>query len=843
MANCIDNVLSLFHEADRKAISEVFDGMKKDAQDGFLDAAGNPDAAFMKKAQERIDAYNRGAQIAEIKALQNIAKSAKNDGFVKNDEFEDSKIHGTSAKAEGVQAIFDGTNKNVDGARNSIWHRSVAMRNQLIRGFISALEDSKMPGLIDILKSGAIDKEILNEQWELANGREGGVTKNAAALEIAKARQDLQSKQLLMKNDAGAFVNDLEGRLMQRVYDREKINGVTKEQFVSDMKGWVDSDKSFQKDFHVQDADEVLGDIYDKVKAGRQDTLNLDGADSKSALRRIDSPANLARSMERGRTIHMDSADSEYAFMQKYGTGSLAEDVARSSQSTARKAALIERLGTNPELEVERLKRGMSSSDKNMIDRHMANIDGSASEPGVSTLASVGGGLRRWIDMTKLGTSVFSHINTIATRAGLIQMEGQSFMSGMADSLEHMLSSVPKDARDEALHIAGAGADAHLGQIYDRYGTTEGGAQGWFAKAHEMYFKLTGIRTMSEIHEAATTNMLAARLGYNSEKSFSQLDPAHANVMHKYGIGPVEWELLRKSADEAEDGRNYVGLDTVGAVPRADVEGIMKAGGMGTAGSDRVGKFQRDTATKLANYFSDRAAMASGRPGAFEKSALLNRGQNEDAVEGALARFFGQFKGYAFSMSSQYSKAYYHEALEGKSFLNAAQTIAPLMASMTALGYTSWAAKNLVQGRTPAVPDSFGGGVKIATESMIRGGVGGIYADYLLGDFDSRHGRSALAALAGPVVGQVSDVTDMLTQARQAAEDGNMSKGKAAASALGRFVSNNTIGNTPVLRQGMDYLFLNSLAESMNPGYLERQKTRLDQQGIGETFGGQQFGQ
>ena len=76
-------------------------------------------------------------------------------------------------------------------------------------------------------------------------------------------------------------------------------------------------------------------------------------------------------------------------------------------------------------------------------------------------------------------------------------------------------------------------------------------------------------------------------------------------------------------------------------------------------------------------------------------------------------------------------------------------------------------------------------------------------------------------------MGRVNDVADMLTEARRAATEGNASQGWAAASALGRFVSNKHAfrgGNTPIIRQGLDYLFLNHPAETLNPGYLERQK-------------------
>ena len=44
--------------------------MKRDAKDGFLDAAGNSDEAFMAKAQKRIEAYKaRRPDRREAKAM------------------------------------------------------------------------------------------------------------------------------------------------------------------------------------------------------------------------------------------------------------------------------------------------------------------------------------------------------------------------------------------------------------------------------------------------------------------------------------------------------------------------------------------------------------------------------------------------------------------------------------------------------------------------------------------------------------------------------------------------------------------------------------------------------
>ena len=104
------------------------------------------------------------------------------------------------------------------------------------------------------LKAGADDRDILKVVGSLERAR-GGVTKNAAALEIARGLNDLQKRRLLMKNDAGAMVGNLEGRTGARARTTRRSSsrrGYAQEaraNFIADMLKWVDSDKSFKKDF------------------------------------------------------------------------------------------------------------------------------------------------------------------------------------------------------------------------------------------------------------------------------------------------------------------------------------------------------------------------------------------------------------------------------------------------------------------------------------------------------------------------------------------------------------------------------------------------------------------
>lgn len=831
MANCLAKALEAFPEADREDMKKVFDRLNSIRQRTFLEASANPDAAFRAQAKELLDGYRKGVKIAEAKTIANISKETKNQAFIKNPVFR--------SIADGIQAILTGTSQMLDGGRASIAQMFRAHSNEMFASFLNDLK--QMPGALEAYRSGALDEKILIEQAELANGRKGGVTGDKMALHIAEARQNLQRLQLMKMNDAGAAVNDLQGRLMQRVYDQSKLLKVSEDEFVKDMLGWVNAEKSFKRPFEDLNGEDVLRDIYRKVTRNRDVMMDLDGEDSKAVLRRVQSPANLARVMERGRTIHIDAPTDEFAFMKKYGSDSLSEDSVRSITKTARRVAMIERLGTNPELAYAALKEGVSNpGELSMLDRHWKNIDGSATAPGSGALAKAGRNFRLIQDMQSLFTTAVAHFPNLITGAALHSVEGASFWDGLAKSLEFRVKNLSSAARDELLYLHGVGADSHIGEFHNQFSSTEGGKMSFLSKMHEKYMSLTGIRPMADIQDAANGQMLAARMGYHAEKSFAQLDPQYARVLQKYNIGPQEWDLIRNTVQLSEDGRKYASLEDIRNVPFDKAKEILAKGGINFEGlSDAkvkpvVEKFQRQTATNLANYFNDRSAIATGKAGAFERAAFSNRGFSEDTVEGQLFRSMSQYKNYGFTMSSQFVPMLYREGIQGQG-AKGAVLAAQVLTGMTALGYLSYAAKQMMLGRSAPSPldenGEFHGEIatKIAEHAMLHSGALGIFNSFLLDDFDSRHGKNFLSYVGGPAASKLSDAMNLWTDLRSTADRSEPDKLKA--SAVSRFAMNTILGNAAGLRQGLDYLWLNNLAETLNPGYSARMRKRLQEQG------------
>lgn len=821
MATCIENVIEAFPEADRKDISALYDAMSRERKDAFLNAGGNPNKEFRARVEKMLGDYRRAVMITEIKTLQNIAKSRDLTDFVANPMFKD--------KAEGLRAKMAGTFKAVKNGRLSVDYDMHANTGILSELFISEIE--KTPGLGDIFKSKSLDKEIMMEVHELA--REGGtpgISGSAEAQAIAQAVKKLNDARLVMLNDAGAFVNKLDGYIVTRTYDPESLKKVGKEEFTKDMMEWADFDRSFKKDFHTLNAEETIGSIYDDVVDGK---MAIPGAsDSDQLVKIVGTPANMAKRMERGRTIHFRDAASEFEFMQKYGLRNLSEEIHSSVIKTARASALMKTFGTNPEATFEKFLKGLSEPEKKRLKNYYAEVSGATSIPGHSPMAKWLGGARKIVDMGSLGFSVLSSFPDLATRAGVLRAGGENFLSAQLKSLTSFAANLPKSQRSDVMRLTAIGADSIMGDVIDRFSSSDG-APGMFNKLHQKYFKMIGLKWWTDANMAGTAQILSAGLGMRASNSFSSLDSSFAKIMNKYGIGPVEWDIMRQAVERDGDVA-MVGFNGVLSLPDAQVAKIMEAGGLDTKGRDRAGKFKREVAHKLATYFRDRSDISMNVAGARERAEVLRRGTIEDTPEGQAMRLFAQFKSYSVTMVTKFADMYRHEVVgESEGVMAKAGAIAPLLVSMTALGYLGMSARDLAKGRTPK--DPFNRDVML--ESMARGGMGGIYGDYLLGEFDSRHGRSALSALAGPVLGKFDDTMDLYNQLRDAGLHADPKKVKS--SAMLRYLTNIFPGNMPVVRQGLDYLFLNSMAESLNPGYNKRMQARMEQVGQEQLFDGE----
>jgi hypothetical protein len=103
--------------------------------------------------------------------------------------------------------------------------------------------------------------------------------------------------------------------------------------------------------------------------------------------------------------------------------------------------------------------------------------------------------------------------------------------------------------------------------------------------------------------------------------------------------------------------------------------------------------------------------------------------------------------------------------------------------------------------------------------ALMQSGGAGIYGDFLFAQAN-RFGNGPLETIAGPTAGTAASIINLATRAR----DGEAK----AADAFNLILQNNPVFplNLWYARPALDLLILNSMRESLSPGFIQRQHQR-----------------
>lgn len=820
---CVDAILKEMPETDPVDVKRlVMELSSLKNSNLILDGLSNPESKYREKAMNILNGYRRAAMKTEIKTLQNIAKRKRAEAYIGNEIFgkalESSfvNLQFTNAKMKGLEALLTGTNlKGVEGSRLSAGAKKSAYSDALARGFLAELSPEDMA----VLKSGHLNREIFTDMWEIANKRPPKSGSESAA-KIGKALANLDKAVLTKLNDAGAWIDELDGHVFVQSHSADTIKAAGFDKWLADIIPLLD-EKTFTRDIlpvPVKERRAYLEAVYNDIVEQKNRFFQEDSSDQ--VIKIVGMPSNMAAKLGQSRKIHFKDGESLHAYNELYGTKDLNDYIHNRVNAVGRSAALMETFGTNPRATFERLTMDATHAEKQWLNSIWAELDGSTSIPGKSTMAVAGNVARVSQNLSKLGKAMISSIPDIAMRsANLFATNGMSMTQAMNRTFFDGLKNIPKGNREQVARMTGVGIEAMMGQVYDRFSHFDG-MPGTAAKANDWMMRLSGLKWWTDANRAGHAQTLSAWLGMNATKDFASLP--QAKNLSRYGIGVPEWELLRNSV-EGFKGDHYISLDAVDNLRITTVKDALKRVGI-EATAKQAASFQRATRDKLATYFSEEVKTAMNEAGAYERAFFL-RGTQQDQVMGQAARFIQQFKTYPLTVltksiddvmlgdgSTSWSQAV-------KSGTANFQGIAYMAVGTTMMAYVAESFRAIADNKTP--PDA--SRPETWMKMIEKGGMMGLYGDFLLGEYDARFGRNALEATAGPVASQFQDVLELKTKL--------MNGDKAGTQAM-RIILNNTPGaNLFWLRGAADYLMLNSVMEHVNPGYLERTKDRLEKQG------------
>ena len=859
--DCIDTIQAAAKAAGRELDLEELTELVGDLQtrikqlqatDGML---GLEEAA-MRAADEMGNQVKLAAVIEKRNALLNARRRAELVGYIRSTWSDRPDL--------GLESFLVGTNVARAGARRSVAAEQKQLSQAYIAGFLNDIEKE---GLLPFLTRGDLDQDIADSLWRIGMDKPlDGLSKEAVS--IAKIMQKYQEAARIDANRAGAFIRKLPGYVVRQSHDPYKLQRAGFKQWRDEILPLLD-ERTFEAG---SDVDGFLLATYNNLVSGVH--LKVSTPEPTG----FKGPRNLAKKVSAERVLHFKDGVAWDQYNKVYGTGSLREaflgGLDRSGQSTG----LMRRLGTNPEGNFEaaldelqlafkedpEAMRRFQDDRRGMLKTRFAEIDGSASIAVNHTGARVAANLRAWQSMAKLGGAVISAVTDLPVAAGEMRCQGE----GSTVLIEVHNDGPPIDPTylpelfepfrrgRHAGNNVGVGSDFTLfakidGIVrYERWGkdrkraavypkrgevvskfSADDSLGGKMSRAQQLFFKLNGLTWWTDTMRSTAALMMSHHLAYNRALNWEQMNPDLRRTLELFDFDAGKWDLVRSTGAKLADGREYLTTQGIDDISDADLAGYLTSKGR-TVNAAAIGELREELRGSLRSYITDRASYAVIEPDARTR-AMMRRGTQPGTVAGELLRFVGQFKAFPVAILQKsfgrelYGRGYQpgaYGANPGRELIQAMRSgngeklgIAQLMLWTTLFGYGAMATKDLLKGREPRPADD----PKTWVAAMLQGGALGLYGDFLFGEAN-RFGGGLTQSLSGPTLGLIDGGYDLFARMRD---------GDDAAAASFRFAIQNTpFANLFYTRTAMDYLFLHSVQEALNPGALRRMERRIEKE-------------
>ena len=704
--------------ADLEAVAETLEARAR----GKREAGKDPREAELEAAQELADDAREAAFVERRNTKLNYAVRHRFRRHVEG--------FGEGNAAAALEAYQVGVNKRRLGSRLSGDALQKAWDGKLLGGLLHDLNAAGKRNP-EILASGALDREIAREMWEIGKpGGKPGVTGSPEARQIADTLHKWQEVARRAQNDRGAWVRNMPGYIVRQSHNEFAIRRMGFDEWRDFILPKLDAERTFQG----ANPAEVLRRAYDDIVTGGHLAHKSDAAEQ--SFEGFTGSANLASRASRARVLHFRGADDFMDYNDRLGRGSLFEGAAHGMQQAARNIALFETWGTNPRamFEHERQKlvdaahgdpRRANAARAAKHEHQFKELSGETRIPGNAVLARVGSIVRAVQSMSKLGGSTLSSISDIAMVANESRARGGQLLQGYRTSMQSVLRGRGEGEQRQILNAMGVALDGQIGTIAARF-TSNDDLGGRMSKLMRLYFRYNLLSWWTDSQKAGVGLAVSEELATRSQTGWADLDAGYRETLETYGFIEQDWRLINRMRRQgrAADGRRYVDPSEVAtALTDAEIRNSIVARGAAPLGKRggvtksaaripdaAVRRAREDLETKLRAFIVDRTEFAVPTPGARER-AFLNQGTQAGTPIGEAMRFIAQFKQFPVTVASRVLG----EATYGRGDLVG---LAHLVVSTTILGYLAMSAKQMARGREPRDPADAG----TWTAALLQGG-------------------------------------------------------------------------------------------------------------------------
>jgi hypothetical protein len=740
-----------------------------------LDAIRN-DPDFKAKAAAQAEELAKQAALEGQRAKLQIAADFRVGNRLENATGEIGK--GKASWYDAAKSYLTGSSKRFKGARADTYHYSKASGESA--NFETLANISKIVGrqYAKLFKDRGFNTLIARELG-------GESTGNQTAAQVAKVFRAAYQKAMLRNNAAGADIRELPDYIFAQHHDPYKLSKAGEQP-------WIDSIKPLLKPetFNGEDPDKFLSNVYQNILQGSHDTPWAN-QDYRGA-------SGLAKRLSRHRVLQFKDADSFLKYDAQFGrNGEVMNSALQQIQHMTQNAALMERLGPNPETFFNRLAQTVKDKSRDQGPLFTAADEGKlrnqfdALTHANQRVTSYGMAhnfalFRAAVNLAHLGTSTVSSFGDINNMAMVLHYNGQPLIQSYGNAIgtwakyfTHPFKGPLSDVDSlNLLHSLASGFDGVNHSTAGRWSFGED-YSGTAARAMGSFFTLNGQSAWDDVVKQGTSKALATLLARQSGREWDALEAGTRRGLERADISPEEWNHMRQSEQV-----------TIGDSPHLVPDKMDEA----------VGR-------KYAAFLLREAETSVPLPGASEQAFMKGflKGNKGDLMHELVSTMF-MFKSFPISLISKMWPRAAEMGLPG---------YAMALVGGLPFGYAALTVKNLLSGKEP--PDITDPATTLA--SVMQGGAASMAGDLIMHRFDATHSLADL--IAGPAVASASDLASVASAPLH-----GQKMGPQTVKVLARNVP---FANLWFTKAAFNYLLVYQLQEAMQPGYLQRMQATAEQ--------------
>ncbi len=816
MADCYTRVLEELNnkqklDVDEKNLKKIVEHISnlRNTSEGDANLFGKKVAEFLGRVESVLATERKNTVLDKIKRERNKSYLLTYD---------------KKQMASAIKATIAGSTAPKQGGNLSVENLQHTAFEMWASGFE---RDLTKKGLTEVFSSGSLDREISVALFNLK--KTGDIDFSSVevkalpkeAIEIAKSIRKAQNIVVEDLNMAGASIVELDGYIQRQIHDGNKILTAQRDVWKNDMINALDLKRTFG-DLDQVGINKALDDLYDNFSNGFHEKFTE--MSLSDTITKITRGGNLAEKIGRERSLHFKSGDAFYEYNTKYGRDTLAESLIRAFETNSRNYGLLEKFGSNPKAGFDKLVKDAYSlvkDDKEIAGALTGTISKTVREnlfnevagknhvytsnllSKITSVATTASGI------SKLGFAAPRSLTDLSTAAAMItSTNGNTFLGTIADVTKGYFSLFPKENRQFWARELGFTLNTMKDSIINGAGIEAG--PGYLSKINNIYYKTILLSQHTDAIKLATARILAVDVAENARLGWATLNDQSKLNFSRYNIGEGEFNVFAKAIKQVDADGSGSKLVTPDSLDELPLEAFKEARDInGTKVS--LDRYKKDTIRNYSVYLQDIARHSTNEPGVAERN-YLKWGFAADHPIGAVLKVLTQFKSFPLTslrILSRISKS------KGNGF--DAKAVSQYITMSMGIAYMADSLIEASKGKEPKDPKE----VATVVDMFQRSGAGGIYSDFLLMDYGNA--GSAAKNFLGPSIGTTLDAASIFSKAI---------KGDAKAGTTFRFVLNNTpFLNTFYLRGALDYLILNDIQENLSPGFMEKQRNRLQKEG------------